>query len=67
MFHRYYLHLEEEMGDEKWNILKESMTFFTEPNSSGYPAEKEFRNLYLSKKWKNIDEIIEVGKALLLK
>ncbi|MFH1648310.1 MAG: hypothetical protein ABIA11_01090 [Patescibacteria group bacterium] len=65
MFHHYYGYLEKKMGDEKWNILKESMTFFTEPNSSGYPAEKELREMYLSKRWKDVDEIIEAGKEIL--
>lgn len=66
MFHYYYGDLEKEMGDEKWNILKESMTLFTEPNNPGYPAEEELRKMYMSKRWSNVDEIIVAGKELLI-
>jgi len=66
MFHHYYADLEKEMGDEKGGVLKESLTFFTDFNNPGFPDEEELRKLYLSKKWKNVDEIIEAGKDLLL-
>lgn len=65
MFYYYYPKLERKLGKNKYELLKESLTFFTNPNQSGYPDEKRLRELYTTKKWGNIDEIIEVASKLL--
>ena len=67
MYYYYYPELEKDLGEDKSEALKESLTFFTDINNAGFPDEKDLRKLYLSRKWKNIDEIIEAGKELLLK
>ncbi|MBU1132827.1 hypothetical protein KKG08_00980 [Patescibacteria group bacterium] len=66
MFHHYYSDLEEELGEEKANILRESLTLFTDINNEGFSDEKPLRDLYMSKKWLDVDEIINAGKELLL-
>lgn len=65
MFYYYYQKLEQKLGKDKYELLKESLTFFTNPVQSGYPDEKKLRELYISKKWKNVDEIINAAVKLL--
>lgn len=65
MFYEYYPELRQELGKEKYELLKESLTFFTNPNQIGKPDETELRKLYSSKQWKNISEIIQSGAQLL--
>ena len=65
MFYYYYSRLEKTLGLDKYELLKESLTFFTNPEAQGYPDEKPLRKLYLSRKWKNIDEAICKGADLL--
>lgn len=66
MFYYYYNELEHKLGNNNYELLKESLTFFTNPFQIGYPDEKDLRILYKSKKWKNIDEIINSAINLLL-
>lgn len=65
MFYYYYPDLKNKLGQEKYELLKESLTFFTNPNQTGKPNEKDLRDLYASNQWKNIDEIINRGVELL--
>lgn len=65
MFYFYYPQLKGELGYEKYELLKESLTFFSNPEQKGKPDEKKLRELYASKNWKNIDEIIKNGGRLL--
>lgn len=65
MFYFYYPNLKEELGHEKYELLKESLSYFSNPEQKGKPNEKELRELYTSKSWKNIEEIIKNGVELL--
>lgn len=65
MFFYYFSDLENELGEKNYQLLKESLSFFSNPEQPGYPAEKELRELYLSRKWESIDEAILEGKKLL--
>lgn len=66
MFYHYYPELKDKLGEEKYELLKESLTFFTNPNQIGKPDEDKLRQLYASKNWSSVEEIINAG-ALLLK
>ena len=59
MFYFYYSDLKDKLGHEKHELLKESLSYFSNPEQEGKPDEKELRNLYASKNWENIDEIIK--------
>lgn len=67
MFYYYYPNLKDKLGSNKYELLKESLSFFTNPTQSGYPDEKNLRSLYISKKWNNIDETINEAVNLLSK
>ena len=66
MFYFYYHKLREELGDDKFELLKESLTLFTNPEQAGKPDEKPLRGLFLSKSYNNLNEAIEDGKRLLI-
>lgn len=66
MFYYYYPELKEELGEEKYELLKESLSFFSNPAQKGKPNEAALRELYKSKIWKNMDEAIDKATALLL-
>lgn len=66
MFYHYYPELRETLGEEKYELLKESLSFFSNPTQKGKPNEAPLRDLYRSKIWKNMDEAISEGKELLL-
>jgi hypothetical protein len=65
MFYYYYPKLKEQLGDEKYELLKESLTFFSNPEQRGKPNELPLRELYKSKIWSNLDEAIKAGVAFL--
>lgn len=65
MFYYYYPKLKEKLGKDEYELLKESLTFFTNPAQPGYPDEEKLRKLYMSKKWKNVDEIVKAAVKLL--
>jgi len=67
MFYYYYPKLMEILGKERYELLKESLTFFSNPEQSGKPNEKPLRELFLSKVWGSLDEAIAAGTELLLK
>jgi len=57
----------ETLGKERYELLKESLTFFSNPEQGGKPNEKPLRELFLSKVWGSLDEAIVAGTELLLK
>ncbi|MBU0534744.1 hypothetical protein KKC62_01015 [Patescibacteria group bacterium] len=65
MFLHYYPQLEKDLGNNNYQLLKESLTFFTNPEQSGYTDEKKLRELYMSKKWVGPDEILRSAVELL--
>lgn len=67
MFYFYYPKLRDELGDAKFELLKESLTLFTNPEQTGKPDEMPLRELFMSKSYANLDEAIEDGKQFLSK
>lgn len=61
MFYYYYTDIKTTLVGEKYELLKESITFFTNPESPGKPNEKPLRDLYKSKEWGSLDEAIRAG------
>lgn len=66
MFYRYYLKLRDKLGIEKFELLKESITLFTNPEREGKPDEAPLRRLFMGKSYKNMDEAIKDGATYLL-
>ncbi len=58
MFYYYFSHLQEEIGKEKFESLKEALTVFTNPEEKGYPAQQKLRAWLKSQK-ETIPEIIK--------
>ena len=68
MFHHYFEEkLRKELSPKKFHILKESLTFFSNPTQEGYPKEQKLRELYMSRDWNNMDEIVENAVELIKK
>jgi len=67
MFYFYYKDLKNKLNEEKYELLKESLTFFSNPIQSGKPNENPIRTLFRSKIWENIDDAINAAVNLLLK
>ncbi|MEI7742107.1 MAG: hypothetical protein WCJ29_06480 [bacterium] len=65
MFYMYYEALRATMSYEDFELLKESITYFSNPEDIGKPAEKELREFYASRSWKNMDEAIAAGAKML--
>lgn len=65
MFYYYYPELRDSLGFEKYELLKESLTFFTNPEWQGFPAEKSLRELYASKMRDRLKNAINEGSELL--
>lgn len=66
MFYYYYDSLKDRLEDEKYELLKESLTLFSNPDKEGKPNEKELRDLFRSRLWENLDEAINAGAQFLL-
>lgn len=67
MFYHYYDGIRTKLGEEKYELLKESITFFSNPEQEGKPNEEQLRALFLSRVWDDLDEAVEAGVDLLLK
>ena len=67
MFYYYYADFKKHIGKEKYELLKESLTFFSNPEEKGKPNEKELRELYASRSWSNLEKAIKAGFKLQLK
>lgn len=65
MFYYYYPDLHNDLKPGNYELLKESLTFFTNPEQPGYPGEKPLRNLYASKRWESLDRAIKEGAEFL--
>lgn len=66
MFYHYYPQTKLGLEKEKYELLKESLTFFSNPDEWGKPAEKPLRDLYTSRSFSSLDEVIKAGKGLLV-
>ena len=66
MFYYYYPELLETLGKERYELLKESLTFFSNPEQGGKPNEKPLRELFGSKIWSSLDEAVAAGAKYLL-
>lgn len=58
MFYYYFANLRRELGEEKFESLKEALTVLTNPEEKGYPSQKELRKWLKSQKG-TISEILE--------
>jgi hypothetical protein len=67
MFYYYYNNLKEKMSEEKYDLLKESLALFSNPNQLGKPNETPIRKLYKSKLWLDLDDAIAAGYEYLTK
>lgn len=67
MFYYYYADLSKKLGQEKFELLKESLTLFTNPEQTGKPNEKPLRELYRSNDYHNLDDVIHDGFKYLLR
>jgi len=65
MFYYYYPHLGKDLDQEKYELLKESLTFFSNPEKRGNPNESGLRKLFMSRSWNNLKEAIEAGATFL--
>jgi len=66
MFYFYYPERDIKLSTENYELLKESLTIFTNPSKEGKPNEKPLRDLFKSKIWKSLDEAIQAGIEFLL-
>jgi hypothetical protein len=58
--------LSSKLGKEKFELLKESVTIFTNPESAGKPHEEPLRKLYMEKGVRGLDEAVRIGAEFLL-
>lgn len=58
MFYYYFGSLKEKLGLKKFEMLKEALTVFTNPEEKGYPSEKKLR-AWLKEQKGTVTEIIE--------
>jgi len=66
MFYYYYPSLKDRLDNEKYELLKESLTFFSNPDREGKPNEVPLRELFKSKLWANLDGAISAGAKYLM-
>lgn len=62
----YAKDLMNKLGQEKFELLKESVTIFTNPEQVGKPNEEPLRKLYLEKHVRNLDGAVRLGAEYLL-
>jgi hypothetical protein len=62
MFYYYYPDLKKELGQEKYEILKEALAIYTNPEGNDKPVVKKLENYFKQNLDKTIPEIIEKGK-----
>lgn len=66
MFYEIYSKdLYTKLGREKFELLKESMTIFTNPEQTGKPNEEVLRKLFIEKGVRSISEAVEIGLGYL--
>lgn len=59
MFYYYYSNLKKELGNEKYEILKEALAIYTNPEGNDKPAVKKLENYFKENLNKSIPEIIK--------
>ena len=62
MFYHYYPQLQKELGKEKYEILKEGLAIYTDPNGNNKPAVKRIENYFRKNLDKTIDKIMAKGE-----
>lgn len=62
MFYYYYPHLKDKIGNEKYEILKEALAIYTNPEGTDKPTVKKLEQYFKKHLDKTIDEIIEKGE-----
>ncbi len=68
MFYEIYSKdLHKKLGREKFELLKESITIFTNPEQTGKPNEDALRRLYIEKEVRSIQKAVELGAEYLMK
>ena len=67
MFYFYYESLRNKLDHEKYELLKESLTLFSNPNQIGKPNEDSIREFFKTKLWSNMNEAIIAGSEFLLR
>jgi hypothetical protein len=66
MFYNVYAEaLKDKLTHEQFELLKESLTIFTNPEQSGKPNEEPLRQLYINKKIRTVDHAVMIGVAQL--
>jgi hypothetical protein len=63
MFFYYYPQLKEKLGEEKFEILKEALVIFTNPEGNDKPAVKKLENYFKTLSGKPATEIINLALA----
>jgi uncharacterized protein YndB with AHSA1/START domain len=67
LFYVVYFHdLSVKLGEDKFELLKESVTIFTSPEKDGKPDEEPLRKLYLEKHVRSLDEAVQIGAEFLM-
>lgn len=66
MFYYYYSDLAPKLGKEKFELLKESLSIYTNPEQEGKPNEKPLRELFIKKQPKTLEQAIKIGVEYLL-
>ena len=62
MFYYYYPYLKDKLGEEKFEILKEALTIYTNPEGNERPTTKKLERYFREHLDKTIEEIIEKGE-----
>lgn len=62
MFYYYYPHLKDKLGKEKFEILKEALSVFTNPEGTEKPTTEKMQGYFRQHIDKTIDKIIEKGE-----
>ncbi|MFA6160745.1 MAG: hypothetical protein WC766_01050 [Patescibacteria group bacterium] len=66
MFYYYYSEVCKNLDKENFELLKESLTLFTNPEQRGKPNEKPLRELYIKQYSLSLDETVQIAIAFLM-
>lgn len=62
MFYYYYSDLKKELGNERYEVLKEALAIYTNPGGNDKPAVKKLENYFKENLNKSIPDILKKGK-----